>query len=234
MAAHLRSRAQLAAGLLLIAALVAAGRLLPIGAWMLALAASIRDAGPIGVALFVAAYIVSTVALVPGSLLTLAAGFAYGPLWGLAVVSPASVAGAAVSFLLGRTVLRQRVASRLEAMPRARAIDRAVGRDGFRLVLLLRLSPLMPFSLLNYALSLSSVSFGRYVAASFLGMLPGTFLYVYLGSLATTAAGLTAAAGSGGALRLALYGLGLAATIAVVAVATQTARRALREELEMV
>ncbi len=116
-------------------------------------------------------------------------------------------------------------------MPRARAIDRAVGRQGFKLVLLLRLSPIVPFNLLNYALSLSSVSPGRYVLASFIGMLPGTLLYVYLGSLATTAASLGTAGAQQGSLRLVFYAAGLIATILVVVIATRAARRALAEEL---
>ncbi|HVB38853.1 MAG TPA: VTT domain-containing protein, partial [Vicinamibacterales bacterium] len=100
-----------------------------------------------------------------------------------------------------------------------------------KLVLLLRLSPIVPFNLLNYALSLSGISPGRYVVASFLGMLPGTLLYVYLGSLATTAASLGTAGAGGGPLRLALYAAGFAATLLVVVIATRTARRALDEEL---
>lgn len=214
-----------------LAAIVALGRVLPIGAWLLALAGGIRHAGVPGVLVFIAAYVACTVAVLPGSILTLVAGFAYGPVWGLAVASPASVAGATLAFVLGRTVLRGWVSRRLETLPRARAIDRAVGRQGFRLVLLLRLSPLIPFNLLNYALSLSSVPLAQYVAASFIGMLPGTLLYVYLGSLATTAAGLGAAASQGGPLRLAVYGAGLVATVLVVFVATRAARRALAEEL---
>jgi uncharacterized membrane protein YdjX (TVP38/TMEM64 family) len=217
------------------AALVAiaiAGRLLPVADWVLQLAGAIRGAGAVGVLIFIAIYAVSTVALLPGSLLTLVAGFAYGPFWGLAVASPASVIGATLAFGLGRTVLRGWVTRRLDGLPRARAIDRAVGRQGFKLVLLLRLSPLVPFNLLNYALSLTSVPAGRYVAASFVGMLPGTLLYVYLGSLATTAAGLGTAASQQSSLRLAFYAAGFAATVLVVVVATRAARRALAEELD--
>jgi uncharacterized membrane protein YdjX (TVP38/TMEM64 family) len=154
--------------------------------------------------------------------------------WGLAIVSPASIAGATVAFLLGRTLLRDWAVRRTSDSPRARAVADAVEREGFKLVLLLRLSPLVPFNLLNYALSVSNVSLGRYVAASALGMLPGTALYVYLGSLAPTAAQLSTAAQGGGATRTALYAAGLAATVAVVIVATRAARRALRTELQEV
>ncbi|MDE3154468.1 MAG: TVP38/TMEM64 family protein [Acidobacteriota bacterium] len=220
-------RPRLLLALAFVAALLVAVRLLPFGDWVLRLAAVIRSTGLPGVALFIVIYVVSTVALLPGSILTLVAGFAWGPVWGLAVASPASVAGATAAFALGRTVLRGWVGRKLEAMPRGRAIDRAVGEKGFRLVLLLRLSPIVPFNLLNYALSLSDISIGRYVLASFVGMLPGTWLYVYLGSLATTAASLGTAGAGGGPVRLAFYAAGFAATVLVVITATRLARRAL-------
>lgn len=204
----------------------------PLADWTAALAERARRTGPLGVAVFVTAYIGATVAFLPGSLLTLAAGFAYGPVWGLAIASPASVAGATVAFLLGRTLLRDWAQDKTTDSPRMRAVWRAVQREGFKVVLLLRLSPLVPFNVLNYALSLSNVSVGTYVAASALGMLPGTVLYVYIGSLAPTAAQLSRAGGSGGSGRTLLFVTGLAATIAVVVVATRAARRALEAELE--
>ena len=217
---------------LVVATLLAGAYFLPVAAWTIRLAEQVRGTGATGVALFFAIYVASTVALLPGSLLTLAAGFAYGPVWGLAVASPASVAGATCAFLLGRTTLRAWAARKVGESRRARAIDAAVAREGFKLVLLLRLSPLVPFNLLNYILSLTPVSTGRYVLASFIGMLPGTALYVYLGSLAPAAAELTTAASGGGRTRMALYVTGLMATIAVVVIATRAARRALNAELQ--
>lgn len=223
----------LAAGAALVALAVAAWYL-PIASWVIGLAERARETGTAGVVVFFVAYIVSTVALLPGSILTLAAGFAYGPLWGVALVSPASVAGATCAFLLGRTVLRSWAERQVARSPRARALDAAVERQGFTLVLLLRLSPVFPFSVLNYALSLTRVSLGSYVAASAIGMLPATVLYVYLGSLAPAAADLSTSGGGGGASRTVLYVVGLAATVAVVVVATRAARRALDAELREV
>lgn len=218
----------IAAGLALIGAI---GWFVPVRPWTLALADYIRDAGAPGVVVFVAAYVVATVALLPGSLLTLAAGFAYGPIMGLLIVSPASVLAATIAFLLGRTVLRGWVQQQLTAAPRARAIDRAVAKDSFGLILLLRLSPVVPFNVLNYALGLSEASLGRYVAASFVGMLPGTFMYVYLGSLVTTAADLGGSSQAGASGKIALTMIGLVATVVVVALVTRSARRALDREL---
>lgn len=205
---------------------------LPVADWTVALAEQLRSTGGAGVAVFAAVYVLSTVLALPGSVLTLAAGFAYGPVWGLAIVSPASVAGATCAFLLGRSLLRGWAERLVARSPRARAIDAAVGRQGFQLVVLLRLSPLIPFNLLNYALSLTPVSVSRYVLASFIGMLPGTALYVYLGSLAPAAAALTSASASGGFAQTALYMIGLAATLGVVVVVTRLARRALADRLQ--
>jgi uncharacterized membrane protein YdjX (TVP38/TMEM64 family) len=215
-----------------VAGLLAAAWWLPIASWTTRLAEQARGTGATGVAVFVVAYVLSTVALLPGSILTLAAGFVYGPVWGLAVASPASVAGATCAYLLGRTLLRDWAARKLGASARARAIDAAIEREGFKLVLLLRLSPLFPFNLLNYVLSLTRVRPGTYILASFIGMLPATAMYVYLGSLAPAAAGLSSASRGGGATRTTLYVVGLLATVAVVAIGTRAARRALDVQLD--
>ena len=195
------------------------------------LAGTARTWGIAGVGIFVAAYVVSTVAFVPGSWLTLLAGFLYGPVWGLVVASPASVAGATAAFLLGRTLLRQWAERRIGASPRARAMNAAVTRNGFALVLLLRLSPVFPFNVLNYALSLTTVPLRTYVLASFLGMLPATALYVYLGSLVPVAAQLGRGAPSPGAGGTWLTVVGVAATLGVVIVGARVARRALAAQM---
>lgn len=217
---------------LVVSGLAAAAYVLPVSEWVTILAERARNTGAVGVALFIAAYVVSTVAFLPGSILTLAAGFAYGPLWGVAIASPASVAGATCAFLLGRTLLREWAEARLGESARVRAIDAAVGREGFKIVLLLRLSPIIPFNALNYALSLSKVEVRTYVLASFLGMLPGTAMWVYLGSLAPTVAELSSAASGGGTTRTVLYVAGLAATVAAAVIGARAARRALDAQLQ--
>lgn len=205
---------------------------LPVREWTIALAERIRGAGATGVFIFIAVYVAAEVALVPGSLLTMAAGFAYGPIRGLLVASPASVLAATIAFILGRTALRGWVQKKLSGSPKTRAIDRAIGHNSFKLILLLRLSPVVPFNVLNYALGVSDVPIGRYVVASFVGMLPGTWLYVYLGSLATTAAGLTDVSRRGGSARLTLTIAGLTATVVAVLFITKAAKRMLDEELK--
>jgi len=225
------NRWRLAGVPLLLLGIAAAGYFLPLADWTTTLAARARNTGPWGVGLFFAAYVGSTVLFLPGSMLTFAAGFVYGPAGGIAIASPASVSGATCAFLLGRTLLRGWAAARADESPRVRAIGAAVRRKAFTIVLLLRLSPIVPFNALNYALSLSSVRLGTYVLASFLGMLPGTLFWVYLGSLAPTAAELPSAAAAGGTLRVLLYLGGLGATIAVVVIGTRAARQALDAEL---
>src|SRR5262245_45259015 len=146
-----------AAGLLL------AFRVLPLNEWMLGFVGWIRGAGVAGMAVFVLAYVVACVLLLPGLILTLGAGFAYGVAVGIPLVWVAANLGAAVAFLLGRTLARDRIAARVAGNPKFAAIDEAVGREGLKIVLLTRLSPAFPFNLLNYAYGLTRVSFRDYV-----------------------------------------------------------------------
>jgi uncharacterized membrane protein YdjX (TVP38/TMEM64 family) len=214
-----------AAGLL--AALVVALRAFPVERWLLALVDWIRGAGPAGAAVFVLAYVLATVLFLPGSILTLGAGFAYGVPRGTAVVWIAANVGAALAFLLGRTLARQWIAGKVQANPRFAAIDRAVGAQGFRIVLLTRLSPVFPFNLLNYAYGLTGVGFRDYVLGSLTGMLPGTVMYVYLGSLITSLTELASGRTAAGTPQQAFYFAGLAVTVVVTVYVTRVARRAL-------
>jgi uncharacterized membrane protein YdjX (TVP38/TMEM64 family) len=225
----MRKRWKIVAAVVLVLALAAAAVLLPVGDWATALVDRVRGAGAGGVAVFAAVYMVAPLLLLPASVLTLGAGFLYGPLWGTAFTSPVSVAAASLAFLLGRTLARRSVEKRVEGDARFAAIDRAVADNGFKIVFLLRLSPVVPFVLLNYALGLTRVRFSTYLAASFLGMLPGTFLYVYLGSAATSAAQL--ARGHGGTETHVAFWVGIAATVVVVLIISRIARDALRRSL---
>lgn len=191
-----------------------------------------KGAGLLGALLYGLAYVVGTLLFLPGSVLTLGAGFLYGLWGGLGVVAPGSVLGAALAFLLGRTVLRGPTERLLRRHPRFAAVDEALAKDAFRVVLLLRLSPLFPFNLLNYGLGVTRVGLGPYLWASLLGMFPGTVLYVYLGSLLTSATELVAGKrpDSGWAGR-ALFVAGLLATALVVVLVSRAARRALEARL---
>jgi uncharacterized membrane protein YdjX (TVP38/TMEM64 family) len=213
------------------AALIAVAVALPSGSSLLSIADRLRGAGLAGALAFIGLYAIAVNAFFPASILTLIAGFAYGPIAGLLVVAPAAALAASLAFVLARTVLRQPVERRLAAWPRMRAVDRAIAADTFRIVLLLRLSPVLPFNVLNLALGVSAARFGAYVAATFLGILPVGWLYLYLGSLGSSVAELRDAGRQGGAAHIALLAIGLTATLVAVIVVTRAARRALEREL---
>jgi len=182
-----------------------------------------------GPLIYCVGYVIATIAFVPCSLLTLAAGAVFGLWEGTALVLVSATIGSSLAFLIARRVARGAVERRIAGDPRFAAIDRAVAEQGRRVVFLMRLSPIFPYNLLNYALGLTRVRFVDYFVAS-IGMLPGTFLYVYvgkgIGSLAALGAGQRLESGPG---RTALLIVGLVATILVTALVTRAARRALAE-----
>jgi len=187
----------------------------------------IRGLGHWGPILFIALYIAATVSLIPGSALTLGAGAMFGVVWGSVYVSIASTLGATAAFLAGRYLARDPVTRRIAGHARFSAVDRAVADEGWKIVLLTRLSPVFPFTLLNYAFGITRVKLGHYILASWIGMMPGTVMYVYVGSLAQAAAGER----SRTAGEWTLYGVGLLATVAVTVVITRIARRTLAERI---
>ncbi len=183
--------------------------------------------GPTAPALYALGYALFVVLLVPGSTLTLGAGLTFGLWLGTAVVILGANVGAALAFLLARYLMRARVERWLARREKLGAIDRAVREQGWRVVLLTRLSPVFPFNVQNYFYGLTAVSFRGYIGASLIGMLPGTLLYVYIG-----AAGAEVAAAAGGAAswgRTALLVAGLLATLLVVVLVTRVARRELEK-----
>lgn len=187
----------------------------------------VQGIGPWGAVLVAAAYVPAAVLLLPGAPLTLGAGFLFGVARGTVIVSLGSTAGAAAAFLVARGLARDRVARLMAGRPRLAAVGRAVETEGFKIVLLTRLSPAFPFNLLNYAFGLTSVPFRKYVLASWIGMLPGTIMYVYLGSAARSVAALLSGEAPRSPAENGLFALGLAATVAVAVIVTRTARRAL-------
>ncbi len=192
-----------------------------------------RGLGFWGPVLLAAIYVVACVFALPGSILTLGAGFAFGLLRGWMAVTAGSLMGVSACFLLGRTVLRKSVERKIAGNAKFRAIDEAVGKEGFKIVLLTRLSPAIPFNVLNYGLSLTKVSFRDFFLGSLIGMFPGTVMYVYfgtlMGSLADVAAGhFKGGAAEGGTAKNVLLGVGLLATVVVTVLVTRLARRALR------
>ena len=193
----------------------------------------IEGAGPIGPLVFFGLYIAACVFMLPGSILTLGAGAVFGVVNGSLLVSLSSTVGATAAFLIGRYLAREMVARRISGNDTFGGIDNAVATEGWKIVGLTRLSPVFPFNLLNYAFGLTRVSLRDYVLASWIGMIPGTVMYVYLGSLAGSLAELGVK--EGGRARTpaewALYAVGLVATVAVTVVITRIARRALNRRI---
>ena len=201
-------------------------KLLPIGDWMKSATDWIDSLGVWGPIAFIGIYAIAAVFFIPGSALTLAAGTLFGVVWGSIYVSVASTTGAVLAFLVGRHLARKKIEKRIEGNERFAAIDSAVAKEGWKIVGLTRLSPVFPFTLLNYAYGITKVKFIHYLLASWIGMMPGTILYVYIGSLGKAASeGKTP-------LQWAMYAVGLLATLAVTIYVTKVAKAALNEKIE--
>jgi uncharacterized membrane protein YdjX (TVP38/TMEM64 family) len=194
----------------------------------------VESLGPIAPIAFMVLYNVATVLLIPGSVLTLGGGVLFGLWWGSLYVFVAATLGATLAFWIGRNVAREWVMAKMNAYPKFGAIDQAVAKEGFKIVFLTRLSPLFPFNLLNYAFGITQVSLKDYVLGS-VGMIPGTILYVYIGSLIGSVAQL----GLKGQtldpqtqmLQWGIKIIGFMATIAVTVYITKIAQKALDESI---
>ena len=202
-----------------------------LGAYVLRFSAMVSHMGPWGPLAFIAGYVVGAVFWVPVSLFTVAAGAMFGLGLGTAYVLVGAAIGATVSFLIARYAARGFLERRLAGNVKFAAIDGAVGRHGRKIVLLLRLSPVIPFSFLNYALGMTRVGLGDYLTGM-VGMIPATVAYVYFGAVAGDLAVLAAGGGGhqrAGVVYYSLLTVGLVATVAVSAVITRVAGRALAE-----
>jgi uncharacterized membrane protein YdjX (TVP38/TMEM64 family) len=212
-----------------VAAIIVAARLLPVQEWLNSFETWVKGMGAAGMLLYAAVYVAAVLLFVPGIVLTLGAGFLFGLGWGIAVVSVASTIAAALAFLIARYLARGAVERLVRKNPKFAAIDRAIGKEGWKVVALLRLSPLVPFSLSNYLYGLTSVRFFPYVATSWVAMLPATVLYVYLGAAGRT----IGEKAPRSPWEWVLLGAGLAATAALTVLLTRIAKRelaSLREE----
>ncbi|MEG3846702.1 TVP38/TMEM64 family protein [Microcoleus sp. herbarium19] len=225
------NRWKLILGIGLAAALIAAAKFFNFQGILKNALESIASLGPWGPAAFILIYIVATVLFIPGSLLTLGSGVLFGVVGGSVCVSIGSVLGATCAFLVGRYLTRDWVSKQIENNQKFKAIDAAVASEGWKIVLLTRLSPIFPFNLLNYAFGVTQVSLRDYFFASWIGMIPGTVMYVYIGSLAGSLAALGSSGRSRTAAEWVLYGIGLVATIALTVYATRLAKKALDEKI---
>jgi len=191
----------------------------------------IDSLGSVGAIAFITLYIIASVAFLPGSILTLGAGVVFGVILGSLYVFIGATLGATAAFLVGRYLARGWVSQKIEGNNKFRAIDEAVATEGFKIVFLTRLSPVFPFNLLNYAFGVTGVSLKDYFLGC-IGMIPGTIMYVYIGSLAGSLARIgTEEQPTNHTVQWAIRIIGFIATVGVTVYVTRLARKALEEKV---
>src|SRR6266508_4421449 len=221
--------------LTIVIALFLAMKFLPVQQWLRNFNSWIGQLGTVGIFIFIGVYAAATVLLAPGAILTIGAGFAFGLWKGFLAVSVGATLGASLAFLVARFIAREKVESIAKGNKKFRNIDNAIGKQGAKLVFLLRLSPVIPFNLSNYFYGLTGVKFWPYALASWIGMMPGTLLYVYIGTAGKAA---VSAAAGGEAMKhgwqyWTFMSIGLAATIVVTIWVTKIARNALKAQADV-
>ncbi|MEP0858016.1 TVP38/TMEM64 family protein [Trichocoleus sp. DQ-U1] len=217
----------------LIAALIFAARYFNVQELLKSALAWIDSLGFWAPVTFILIYILATVLFIPGSILTLGAGVVFGVILGSTYVFIGATLGAAAAFLVGRYLARGWVSKQIENNPKFEVIDQAVAEEGFKIVLLTRLSPIFPFNLLNYSFGITQVSLKDYFLAS-IGMIPGTIMYVYIGSLAGSIATIGAVQPKNSETEIAQWVVrivGFIATVAVTIYVTRIARKALEKSV---
>ena len=182
----------------------------------------IESLGIIGMSLFVLVYILACIFLIPGSPLTVGAGAVFGFWTGLILVSVGSTLGAVAAFLISRYLARGFIEKKIDKSHKFSAMDMAIKREGWKIIFLTRLSPIIPFFLLNYALGLTKIRLRTYIISSWAGMIPGTVLYTYIGSL-----GKTILTTENSLADWVILGAGLIATVSVTLIISKIAKRSL-------
>lgn len=221
-----RNVIKVVAGLAVLAGLVILFRLLPVATWLREFQTYVRGLGMLGYVVYVLVYAVCVVVLVPASLLTIGAGAIFGAVAGTIVNVTGATIGAMLAFLLARTVLRHRVESMIERHAKLAAVDRAIAREGTKLMLLCRISGFPPFTWVNYAFGLTGVSFLSYFLTTLFGIIPASFALTYAG-----AAGAAVASGKGNRIGLIVTAIGVVLVSTYIArIATKAIRRAGVEE----
>jgi uncharacterized membrane protein YdjX (TVP38/TMEM64 family) len=216
---------KIAIALLIVAGLIVLFRVLPVNIWMKQFQLYVQGLGAAGYVLYVLAYIVCCVFFIPAIALTLGAGAIYGFALGSVIVIIGGTLGATAAFLLARTIFRKKVEAMTAGNAKFRALDRAIAKEGAKIVFLIRLAPIFPFTWVNYAFGLTGISTLRYVVATFFGIIPVTLAFVWASAAATAAA-----TGSTGTLKTTINVIGVIVAIAVTTwvarIATQAIKRA--------
>jgi uncharacterized membrane protein YdjX (TVP38/TMEM64 family) len=227
-------RNRLLLGLAVAVAIAVASCWLPLSDSTVRLALWIQGLGATGVIVYLLAFLVGALLWVPGSVLMISGGLLYGPLWGPILVSPAGLFSATISFLLARYLFRGWVSHRLQAYPRFSLADRAFQRTGFKMVVLMRLEPLfLPFAAQNYLLGISRIRLRDYMLASWVGLLPASIAYSYIGSaLHSVADVLHGGLGYGQGWNSRVFWACLVVTLLLLVLLARVAHQALRQEMD--
>ncbi len=184
----------------------------------------VESMGPLGVVYFGVAYTIAEILAIPAIPLTASAGYLFGPVEGTGVVLLSASVAAAISFVVGRTLLREYVENALKDYPKFAKLDRAIGKEGFKLMLILRLSPIFPFALSNYLYGASSINFAAFFWGTLLGFTPGTIAFVCTGAF-----GKTLSAGGESSYPWYVYAGGLTVLVSIIKVMADTATRIVDE-----
>jgi uncharacterized membrane protein YdjX (TVP38/TMEM64 family) len=194
----------------------------------------IKNLGWLAPVVFILVYNIATLLFVPASLLTIKGGCLFGLFWGSVYVLIGATLGAVIAFLVGRYLSQDWVARQIAHHPKFKAIEEAISKEGWKIVLLTRLSPIFPFNLLNYAFGITQISLRDYVFGS-LGMIPATIMYVYFGSLAMDLTTMTTPPPSISPqtqlIQRIIQFVGIIATIAVTVSSARLAQKALHQSL---
>lgn len=188
----------------------------------------IEGLGAWGPIIFIAIYIISAILFIPASALTIGAGLAFGLTFGFIYTSIGSTLGAAASFLISRFLFRKKVENHIAYKDEFKALDEAVEEEGWKTVALSRLSPIFPYTFLNYAYGLTKVKLWPFLLTSWIAMMPGTLLYVYIGALGNQAS----SSDQSSLWKNISLGIGLVATIIVTVILTKKAKAKLDDQLD--
>jgi uncharacterized membrane protein YdjX (TVP38/TMEM64 family) len=225
------SKVKLVIILILLGILITISQHFPIQKNLQSSLAWVKNLGNLAPIIFIIIYNLATIFLIPGSILTLGGGFLFGIFWGSVYVFIAATIGATFAFIIGRYLTRDWVYKQIEKRPKFQAIDQAVAKEGWKIVFLTRLSPVFPFNLLNYAFGITQVSLRDYILGS-VGMIPGTIMYVYIGSLAGSIATIgTSKQPINSTLEWTVRTVGFLATVAVTIYVTHIAKKALEDKV---
>jgi uncharacterized membrane protein YdjX (TVP38/TMEM64 family) len=210
----------------LLVAFVFLVRTLPVAEWLESFKAWVQGQGPIGYVLYAAVYVVCCVLLIPALALTLGAGAIFGFLPGVIVNVISATIGATVAFLLARGALRPRVERVTSGHVKFGALDRAITREGTKIMWLVRLSGFPPFTWVNYAFGLTGIRLAPYILTTFFGIIPGSLAFTWAG-----AAGAQALTGEGNRVALIVTAVGaVLVSVFIARIATKAIRRAGVEE----